>query len=64
MKDEKCTVKNEKLIFRILLFVVFELWSKFLDYFDKWLNFVFVPGGAQHSETDLYILLTVVRFLV
>ena len=64
MKDAQSAETNEKLIFRFFGFFFFELWTKFLRYFEKWRETKFVPKDAQCSETDSYILATILRFLV
>ena len=63
MKDAQCAETNEKTLIR---FLAFEWWSKFLEYlspFDQ-NDKKKIPEDAQCSETDLALILTILRFLV
>ena len=47
MKDVQCAEMNENLIFQFFRFLIFELWSKFLEYFEILKNYhFFVPEDA------------------
>ena len=59
-KVAQCSEKNEKLIFRFLRFLVFEMWSFKIIFFE----FFFVPEDEQCSGTNLTLILTILQFLV